>query len=101
MKKAIFIILFFCFLPGCTGVRVTHTRGYMPILPMPDRPVVEKLTEAELKDFNKLEDGTRAKLIKNSDGVMLYGQKLENTIKLYNDFAEQMNKSTKEGLTSR
>jgi len=66
------------------GCKTTRVHDYYPIIPVPDRPSISS-------DLNKEDFKSLAK----------YAQKLEVSIKKYNNYASEKNKETDEFLENK
>ena len=72
---------------GC-WVSVKWAKQRMPIIPKPERPVMQDLTASELEP---LSTETKSKIANNYDELIKYSKRLELTIDFYNDYAKAQN----------
>jgi hypothetical protein len=76
---------------SCTTTRVETRFIYprYPILPAPERPTLENVTDEE---FLVLSPAARSAIGNNFNKLLTYVKQLEAAIKEYNEFAEEENK---------
>lgn len=82
-------------LAGCSWDRkIVPVTSRAPVLEMPVRPQLQKLDAAEVEAYGKLPASARAKLEKNNELLMIYGEQGAETIKLYNGYAKLHNQQS-------
>lgn len=78
---------------GCTGVSISRggTRGLLPEIPTPKRPVLQELTPEEAAEAGKLSAGVKAKIQANQLEIMKYCKKFEVSVQEYNTYVKVNN----------
>lgn len=92
--KILLPFVFLICLAGCerlTKGDPVPVHDKMPVLSLPDRPVLEKMTPEELSEYIKLPEKTRLKLQSNNEKLMIYADQCVETLKEYNGYARIRN----------
>lgn len=93
--RRLLLVLLLC-LPLC-GCRFDQEREPTPVvqqapeIPLPERPVLEKMTPEELVEYQKLPAPVRAKLEANNGKLQTYAKELEVSVHIYNSYALRNN----------
>ncbi len=91
------MILALLLLSGCNGVVKNNTVavvGRVPVIPEVEKPKQELLTPGELMEYRKLPEELRIKLQNNDKALKIFGEQLDVSVKLYNNYARQHNDSS-------
>ncbi len=90
MKAILKIILIsvIIFTSGCAQ-RFVYVRDEKPIIPLPDRPKIAKISDQDLQPLTPL---VKDAIIKTVDDLKIYSTLLEQNITTYNAWAEENNK---------
>jgi hypothetical protein len=94
------VILACCFLAlmvGCSpslGNRWTSVRGKVPVIPLPERPKLDKMTPEDMTAYRALPDPLKEKLESNNQKLQIYAEQLEVGTKEYNAYAKYNNAAT-------
>jgi len=88
------------FIAGCVGdVPRGGTRGFLPRIPKPARPVLQVLTKAEVVEIKeKLLPSTVEKIQGNMSLMYIYTTKLEVGIDAYNAYVKTNNAMVRQEL---
>jgi len=79
-------------LSGCSFLnKTTYVQGYYPVIPVPERPQLPKLTRAQIAEPNQ---ETAEKLEQAVIDLKTYARKLEIGISEYNTYAKGKNEQT-------
>jgi len=96
-----FLLLIPCvlLLSGCAfSQRVTPVHDRKPVLQMPARPQLEKMTPEEMVEYAKMPEASRKKLEGNNQKLQVYAAQMEVTIIEYNGYAKLSNQESNEWL---
>jgi len=87
-----FLLLFMTVSSGCSLItKNTYVRGYLPIIPKPERPAIPTITKSDLDTKPK---ETATKLVNSVKDLQTYARQLEVGVDKYNDFATEENNKT-------
>jgi hypothetical protein len=98
MKKKLAVLVLVFFIAGCREMPRGGTRGFLPKIPKPERPVLEELTKAEIVDLDKLQPETKAKIQRNMAVLFTYTKKMEIGIDAYNAYVKTNNAMVRQEL---
>lgn len=88
MKK-LWLVLFL--VPCLAGCGPSSSRGYMPEIPVPERPRLKEMEPEDVVAFKALPEGTQNKLVSNNEALLLYTTRLEIGVNGYNSFVKYNN----------
>ena len=95
---AVLVLMLAC--SGCTGIAVSRggTRGLLPEIPVPARPVLQEMTPEETAQVKALPASVVAKVQANIQELQKYATKLNVSIEEYNIYAKVNNRLAREEL---
>lgn len=85
-------------LAGCTAQRAPVSHGFVPQIPMPERPQLQELTPEDVAELRKIDVKTFEKLKANNEALMLYSVKQRAVLDGYNAYAEFHNAMVRQAL---
>ena len=92
------LILVFC-ISGCSSIPRGGTRGFLPRIPKPGRPVLEELTRNETVEIkDSLKPSTVIKIQGNMRLMYIYTKKMEIGIDAYNAYVRTNNALVRQEL---
>jgi len=101
MRKIGILVVLVLGLTGCEGLVVSRggTRGFLPEIPVPSRPVLQELTPEETAAVVKaVPEPIFGKVRGNVLELQKYARKLEVSVEEYNIYAKVNNRLVREEL---
>ncbi len=83
-----------CARPGSPSSNTVAVVGRVPVIGIPEKPVLESLEESELVEYAKLPESIRRKLQGNDKKLKMYALQLKVSIEEYNDYAAVRNQAS-------
>ena len=98
MKKLAALVLVF-FISGCAATAPRGgTRGFLPRIPKPMRPVLSEMSSVEVLELKKIKPETVKKIQGNMKALYIYTTKMEIGIDAYNAYVRTNNALVRQEL---
>jgi len=85
-------------LSGCTSQRAPVSHGFVPEIPLPERPKLQELTPDDVAELRKIDVKTFEKLKANNEALMLYSIQQRAVLDGYNSYAAFHNAMVRQAL---